>query len=75
MTHDVGELGTEGSIDGHADGTEDNGGNGDVGKSDTFGDEEGASGEVVLQGLERTELTLCEGGVDLVEQEWECCTD
>ena len=52
VADDVGELGTERSVEGDTDGAEDDGSEGDVGKGDAFADEEGTGGKVLFKGLE-----------------------
>ena len=65
VTDDVGELGTEGGVEGDGKCTLDDRGHGDIGEGDALRDKESAGREVSLKGLEGTELALSKGGVDL----------
>ena len=68
VTNDVGELSTEGRVDGDGKRALNDRRNGDIGKGNALGDKEGAGSEVSLKGFEGAELTLSEGGVDLIDQ-------
>ncbi len=65
VADDVGELSAEGSIESDGESALDDGGDGNVSERDAFANEESVGGEVGLEGLERTDLTLGKGGVDL----------
>jgi hypothetical protein len=58
VSDDIGKLGAQGRVVGVVDGALDAGGEGEIGKSDALGDEEGTGGEVRVKGGEGTKYTF-----------------
>ena len=65
VAHDIRKLRTESSIEGHEDGREDDGGEGNICKGNPLTDEEGTSREISLNSLKGAQLTFSKGVVNL----------
>lgn len=65
MAEEVGKGGAEGGVNGDGRSALDLRGDEDVGEGDALADEEGAGGEVGLEGLQGADLALGDGIVDL----------